>query len=178
MTFRRYLILAIVTLTSSLGDTFLDAGMKQVGPVSLHHLGSLLIALKVPWILAGIVLLLGFFASYLTALSWADLTYVLPATSLGYVVVALLSKFWLHEQISTSRWIGIFFIVAGVGWVTRGPAYTESQTSETTASSRPCPAIADSHAGEESAVGGSAVGACRTLPIRPQQVMTRRVGHG
>ncbi len=125
MTFRRYLILAVVTLTSSLGDTFLDVGMKRLGPVSLHHLGTLIVALKEPWILGGIVLLLGFFASYLTALSWADLTFVLPATSLGYVVVALLSKFWLHEQISTSRWLGIFCIVAGVGFVTRGPSYTE-----------------------------------------------------
>lgn len=125
MTFRRYLILAIVTLTSALGDTFLDRGMMEIGPVSLHHLGSLIVALKVPWILGGIVLLLGFFASYLTALSWADLTYVLPATSMGYVVVALLSKFWLHEAISPSRWLGIFCIVAGVGFVTRGPAYTE-----------------------------------------------------
>ncbi len=130
MTFRRYLILAIVTLTSSLGDTFLSVGMKHLGPVSIHHLDSLLLALKMPWILAGILLLLGFFASYLTALSWADLTYVLPATSLGYVVVAVLSRFWLHEQISPLRWLGIFCIVAGVGFVTRGPAYTEKKPCE------------------------------------------------
>ena len=70
-------------------------------------------------------MLIGFFASYLTALSWADLTFVLPATSLGNVVIALLSKFWLHEQISLSRWIGIALITAGVGFVTQGPSYTE-----------------------------------------------------
>jgi drug/metabolite transporter (DMT)-like permease len=137
MTFRRYLILAIVTLTSSLGDTFLSVGMKRLGPVSLHHLDSLLVALRMPWILAGILLLLGFFASYLTALSWADLTYVLPATSLGYVLVAVLSRFWMHEQISTSRWLGIFFIVAGVGFVTRGPAYTETHPCEEAALALP-----------------------------------------
>ena len=78
-----------------------------------------------PWIAGGILLLIGFFASYLTALSWADLTYVLPATSLGYIVTALLSKFWLHEQLSLWRWLGIVFITAGVGFVTRGPALTE-----------------------------------------------------
>ncbi len=125
MTPRRYLILALVALTSALGDTFLDVGMKQLGPVSIHHLSTLLLALKMPWILGGIVLLLGFFASYLTALSWADVTFVLPATSFAYVVVALLSRFWLHEQITPARWLGIFCIVAGVGFVTRGPAYTE-----------------------------------------------------
>ena len=57
MNLRRYIILAIVTLTSALGDTFLDVGMKELGPVSLHHLGTLIVALKVPWVLAGIVLL-------------------------------------------------------------------------------------------------------------------------
>ena len=41
---------------------------------------------------AGIALLIGFFASYLTALSWADLTFVLPATAFGNVIVALLSQ--------------------------------------------------------------------------------------
>jgi drug/metabolite transporter (DMT)-like permease len=130
MTPRRYLILAIVTLTSALGDTFLAIGMKQLGPVSLHHLSTLLVALKLPWVLAGIVLLIGFFASYLTALSWADVTFVLPATSFAYVVVALVSRFWLHEQITPARWLGIFCIVAGVGFVTRGPAYTEHPAAE------------------------------------------------
>jgi drug/metabolite transporter (DMT)-like permease len=130
MTPRRYLILAIVTLTSALGDTFLAVGMKQLGPVSLHHLSTLLVALKLPWVLAGIVLLIGFFASYLTALSWADVTFVLPATSFAYVVVALVSRFWLHEQITPARWLGIFCIVAGVGFVTRGPAYTEHPATE------------------------------------------------
>ncbi|HEY4048865.1 MAG TPA: EamA family transporter [Acidobacteriaceae bacterium] len=124
MTLKRYLILGVVTLTAAFGDTFLDVGMKQLGPVPLSHPGMLIVALRTPWILAGIVLLLGFFSSYLTALSWADLTFVLPATSLGYAVVALLSKFWLHEAISVSRWIGIALITTGVGFVTQGPAYT------------------------------------------------------
>ena len=44
------------------------------------------------------MLLLAFFASYMNALSWADLTYVLPATSLGYVLLALVAKFALHER--------------------------------------------------------------------------------
>jgi drug/metabolite transporter (DMT)-like permease len=141
MTPRRYLILAIVTLTSALGDTFLAVGMKQLGPVSLHHLSTLLVALELPWVLAGIVLLIGFFASYLTALSWADVTFVLPATSFAYVVVALVSRFWLHEQITPARWLGIFCIVAGVGFVTRGPAYTEHPAAEAPATQEsPVPA--------------------------------------
>jgi drug/metabolite transporter (DMT)-like permease len=125
MNARRYLILAVVTLTSAFGDTFLDVGMKKLPLISFHHLGGLLVALRTPWVIAGVVLLIGFFASYLTALSWADLTFVLPATSLGYVIVALLGKYWLHEQISGARWLGIVLITLGVGFVTRGPSYTE-----------------------------------------------------
>lgn len=124
MTTGKYLVLGVVTLTSALGDTLLAIGMKRVGPVSLSHPGALIAALETPWVFAGVLLLLIFFASYLAALSWADLTFVLPATSLAYVGIAFLSKFWLHEQISPARWLGIALITAGVGFVTRGPAYT------------------------------------------------------
>ncbi len=125
MTLRRYLVLAVITLTASCGDTFLSRGMKSLGPVSLAHPAELIHAIFSPWVAAGIVLLVGFFASYLTALSWADLTYVLPASSLGYVIMTLLAKFWLGERVSTLRWLGVVFITAGVGFVTRGPSYTD-----------------------------------------------------
>jgi len=128
MTFRRYLVLAAVTLTSSLGDTLLARGMKTLGPVSPHHPLELIHAIFSPWVAAGILLLCGFFASYLTALSWADLTWVLPASSLGYVIMTFLARFWLHEQVSPLRWLGVVFITAGVGFVTRGPSYTDHGT--------------------------------------------------
>jgi drug/metabolite transporter (DMT)-like permease len=125
MTFRRYVVLAVITLTASCGDTFLSRGMKSMGPVSLTHPGALIHAIFSPWVAAGIVLLIGFFASYLTALSWADLTFVLPASSLGYVIMTLLARFWLKEHVSPLRWLGVVFITAGVGFVTRGPSYTD-----------------------------------------------------
>src|ERR1700719_4792708 len=102
----------------------LSHGMKQTGSISLNHLQSVIFAVLNPWVAAGILLLLAFFATYMTALSWADLTYVLPATSLGYVLLALIAKFLLHEQVSTARWLGIGLISAGVGFVTQGPALT------------------------------------------------------
>ena len=133
LTFNRYLILLAIMLTASVGDTLLSHGMSQVGPVSVHKLGLLLVAMKNPWVIAGILLLIGFFASYLTALSWADLTFVLPSTAFGYVVVALLAKFWQHETISVYRWLGILFIVCGVGFVANGPALTEHPAPDTLA---------------------------------------------
>jgi len=122
---QRYLILLTVTLTAPLGDALLSRGMGQIGAVDLHHLGLLMHALFNPFIDVGILLLIGFFASYMTALSWADLTFVMPATAFGYVVLALVSRFWLHEHLSLSRWLGIALIVCAVGFVANGPSLTK-----------------------------------------------------
>jgi drug/metabolite transporter (DMT)-like permease len=121
----QYAVLASVAICAPLGDTLLDRGMSQMPAISLNHVGSLITAVFTPWIIAGIALLIGFFASYLTALSWADLTYVLPATAFGNVIVAFLAKFWLHEPITPYRWAGIALITLGVGFVAQGPSLTE-----------------------------------------------------
>jgi drug/metabolite transporter (DMT)-like permease len=113
-------------LTASVGDTLLSRGMTQVGRVDFHHLPLLLHALFNPFVAGGILLLIGFFSSYMTALSWADLTFVMPATAFGYVVVALLSRFWLHEHLSVYRWIGIILITSAVGFVANGPSRTDT----------------------------------------------------
>jgi len=47
-------------------------------------------------------------------LSWADLSYVLPVTSIGYVLSALAGMLFLGEAISRGRWAGILLIVSGV----------------------------------------------------------------
>ncbi len=124
MSFRKIATLAGVVLFGSFGDVSLARGMKSMPPVPITNLGALISALANPWVLGGILLLLGFFSTYLSALSFADLTFVLPATSIGYVNMALLGRFFLHEQVSLSRWTGVFLITLGVGFVARGPALT------------------------------------------------------
>lgn len=121
---RRYLVLAGVTVSSAIGDTLLSRGMKDVGSISLSNIPHIIFAVTNPWVALGIVFLLTFFACYAAALSWADLTYVLPATSVGYVLLALIAKYELHEQITTGRWFGIALITMGVGFVAGGPAKT------------------------------------------------------
>ncbi len=127
---RQYLILGLVSLCAPLGDTCLSRGMTGLPDITLTHPATLIAAVFTPWIGAGIALLIGFFASYLTALSWADLTFVLPATAFGNVIVALLARFWLHEPISLERWAGIVLITVGVGFVARGPSLTERPTTQ------------------------------------------------
>ena len=124
LTPRQYVILGFVGLSAPLGDTCLSRGMTSLPPIALAHPGTLVSAVFTPWVAAGIALLIGFFSSYLTALSWADLTFILPTTAFGNVIVALLARFWLEEPISLERWIGIALITVGVGFVANGPSRT------------------------------------------------------
>jgi drug/metabolite transporter (DMT)-like permease len=124
LTFQQFLILAFVSVSVPLGDACLSRGMTSLPPISLAHPLSLIAAVFTPWIALGILLLIGYFASYLTALSWADLTYVMPATAMGNVIVALLAHFWLQEQISWQRWLGVALITVGVAFVAQGPVNT------------------------------------------------------
>ena len=122
---RQYLILGLVSVCTPLGDSCLRRGMAQQPTITLAHPFALIAAVFSPWIILGIALLIGYFASYLTALSWADLNFVMPAAAIGNVVIALLSRFWLHEPISLMRWAGIVLITFGVGFVAQGPSLTE-----------------------------------------------------
>jgi len=127
---KKYLFYLAIMCFGGTGDVMLKRGMMDLGPVTLQNWGHIFSALVDPWILLGIGCLIGFFYSYLTALSWADLTYVLPATAFGYVVIALWSRFFLHENISPWRWAGVLLISCGVGLVTRGPSLTTRKSAE------------------------------------------------
>jgi drug/metabolite transporter (DMT)-like permease len=137
---RQYMILGLVALCAPLGDSCLSRGMAHMPFISVAHPFALVAAVFTPWIAAGIALLIGFFASYLTALSWADLTFVRPATAFGNVIIALLARFWLHETISVERWAGIVLITLGVSFVAQGPSLTQHPSSAD--DSAPCEAQA------------------------------------
>jgi len=65
----------------------------------------------------GTSLLIVWLLSTMALLSWADLSYVLPVTSMAYVLVALVGRFVLHEKVSWAHWAGILLIMAGVSLV-------------------------------------------------------------
>ena len=136
LTFNQFLILAFVSVSVPLGDAALSRGMTSLPPISMAHPLSLIGAVFTPWIALGIALLIGYFASYLTALSWADLTYVMPATAFGNVFVALLAHYWLHEDISWMRWMGIVMITVGVAFVAHGPVNTTPPVNAATTCAR------------------------------------------
>ncbi len=105
-------------LLGPLGNVMLGKGMKGVGAVNLKSLrdffsiaGSVLTS---PYIWLGIACLMGFMIVHMLLLTWADYSYVQPATSLSYATVALLSYFLLGELVTPLRWLGIAVICFGV----------------------------------------------------------------
>ena len=104
----------VVILSQVLGDYFLGRGLRQVGGLVGRPPLAFIMALANPWVAVGVCLLILWLFSHMVLLSWADLSYVLPVTSVGYVLVALAGRFFLHESVSSLRWTGIVLIVAGV----------------------------------------------------------------
>jgi drug/metabolite transporter (DMT)-like permease len=100
----------IVILSNAFGNFFLDRGMRgRITATPFQYVAAIL----TPWVMLGISLLILWLLSRMALLSWADLSYVLPVTSLGYVASALLGRFLLHEVVSPQRWAGTLLIVAG-----------------------------------------------------------------
>lgn len=126
----RYFLLVLIVFGSTFGDVYLSKGMKQIGEISVGRWRDLLFAPVHPYVALGIVLLVMFYISYLASLSWADLSYIMPATTFGYVLTALCARFMLGEHVSFTRWIGIILITVGVGFIAGGPSLTVSATPE------------------------------------------------
>jgi drug/metabolite transporter (DMT)-like permease len=109
----------LVVLSGVCGNFSLSWGMRQVGRLVSLSPFAYMRAVFNPWVALGISLLLLWLFSHMTLLSWADLSYVLPVTSIGYVLSALAGRLFLHEEISRWRWAGILLIMAGVALVAR-----------------------------------------------------------
>ncbi len=116
---------SIVVFTNVFGNFFLKRGMPPSLPTPMAYV----LALFQPWAALGVMLLIFWMMSRMALLSWADLSYVLPVTSVGYVLVALTGRVFLNEQITMKRWAGILLIMSGVALVSGGTApQTERRT--------------------------------------------------
>jgi drug/metabolite transporter (DMT)-like permease len=111
-------LILISILLGPLGNVLLGKGMKSVGHVELHGFSDVFpVAFRVfssPILWLGIACLIGFFLVHMLLLTWADYSYVQPATALSYATVAVLSYFLLGEYVSPLRWAGIATICFGV----------------------------------------------------------------
>ncbi len=109
----------MVVLSNVLGNFSLSWGLRQVGRLLSFSPLAYIQALFNPWVALGVSLLIVWLLSHMALLSWADLSYVLPVTAVGYVLAALVGRFFLHEGITSWRWAGILLIMSGVALVAR-----------------------------------------------------------
>lgn len=125
---KTYLLILLMVIFGPLGNVLLGKGMKGVGAVSMstpaEALGVLSRVLASGTIWLGIGSLISFFVAYMLVLSWADYSYVQPASSVAYAVVALLAHYMLREVVSPMRWLGVVVICLGVVVVGRTPPRT------------------------------------------------------
>src|SRR2546429_8314050 len=109
------MVLAMV-VCANVGDLLLKRGMSTIGAVQftasgLGHAFGLTVANPIIWL--GIFFLLGFMICYMTVLSWADYSYVMPAGAFGYAVLTFLAIVFLHESVSRRRRVGVMLICSG-----------------------------------------------------------------
>jgi uncharacterized membrane protein len=110
-------MILVMVVCANAGDLLLKRGMTEIGAVPMSATGlehAFAMTITSPTIWAGILFLIGFTVSYMTVLSWADYSYVMPAGAFGYALLTFLAVIFLHENVSLRRWIGVALICVGV----------------------------------------------------------------
>lgn len=129
---KTYVMIVLMVLFGASGDVLLGKGMKETGGVALTSLSSFFDGLNrgfhsdLVWM--GMLSLIVFFICYLLVLSWADYSFVSPASAVSYAVVTFLGWLALGESVPSVRWLGVFVICLGVFLVGHTPTRTTQET--------------------------------------------------
>ncbi len=110
-------VLILTIFAQATGNVFLSMRMKEIGNNDWSIF--LVRAVESPAFWLGTVLLTVSFIFFATALSWADLSFVVPAVSAEVVVNVVFAKYFLNEVVSLTRWTGVLLISIGVVLVLR-----------------------------------------------------------
>ena len=129
-------VLVAAIIAQAIGNVFLARAMKAI-TMSSAAAGEDLFATAAraaatPTLWLGTALLIVFFVFYSAALSWADLSFVLPATAFGYVLNVAAGHYFLNESVTPARWAGSVIITFGVFLVSRSDVRTIEAQTETT----------------------------------------------
>ncbi len=115
---KTYAVLALAVLAQASGNVFLSKGMKYIAsfdPAGQSSLASVpLQAAQNPMILIGVALSIAFYILFATALSWTDLSLVLPVISVEVIVNVAFADYFLGEPVSALHWTGTMLIAFGV----------------------------------------------------------------
>jgi drug/metabolite transporter (DMT)-like permease len=114
---RTAVCLALIVVGGTAGDLALAHAMKHAGHVELSARAmwdAFRRAARLPSMWLGLALQALAFAALLALLTWADVSFVVPATASSYTAGAAGAKLFLHEHVTTRRWTGVLLISSGV----------------------------------------------------------------
>lgn len=130
---KTYILLFLMIVLGSVGNTILDKGMKSLGPIDFSTRSAIWQGVFHTFtngtIWLGICCMLLFMVCHMLVLSWADYSFVMPFSAVTYALVPLLGYIWLGEYVPVARRIGIVLIVCGVFLVSRTPPRTTQPVS-------------------------------------------------
>src|ERR1700734_2042181 len=118
------LLFFVIVVAGTGGELCVSRAMKSIGEVDDFRpkaiLGVILRAIRVGWMWAGVSLMALAFFSLLGALSFLNVSFVVPVTALSYVAGACGAMFFLGERVSPRRWVGVVLVSVGVTLVFLG----------------------------------------------------------
>ena len=118
VTFKILLFLIATDLLETISQFFFKKSAMLQNTFMVKNFSDLFLFLK-PMALSP-YLWLAFISVFLTFILWStilsriDLSVAVPVASFSYILVPLVSIFFLHEEMTLLDWTGIFFILMGV----------------------------------------------------------------
>jgi uncharacterized membrane protein len=114
-------LLSAVILAGAAGDLSVTRAMKETGEVSSFAPAALLAAAfraaRNAFLWAGIFWKAVAFLTLLALLAGADVSWVVPASAVSFVLETLAARYWLRERVSRTRWAGVLCVCAGVALI-------------------------------------------------------------
>src|ERR1700686_5658912 len=98
---KTYVLLFLLVVLGSVGNTILSKGMKDTGDLDISHFASLAAGagrvLTSGTIWAGIAMMLGFMVCHMLVLSWADYSFAIRFCAIGYALGMRIAYMFLHQ---------------------------------------------------------------------------------
>ncbi len=114
----RWVWVAVVVLSGTLGDVLSAKGMSKRGEIHDFRPRGIARVFRYivthPLVLAGIGSNAVSFVSFLALLSVAQLSFAVPATALSYILKTVLAQIYLREDVTRNRWLGAILVAFGV----------------------------------------------------------------
>lgn len=130
-------IMLVGLICESAGVVLLKKGINQIGDVNSYTAAEIFRVVKsgltsqMIWL--GIFFEALFFIGLLVLMAKSDISFLWPLTGLSFVFATFSAMWFLHEQVSPVRWVGVVLIVLGAGFI----SYSEH------AKEKPVPAVAN-----------------------------------